>query len=47
METYQASPVDSDKSPYLMYDAGGQEVKGEQFDAEAQRIAEDFKRPPY
>jgi hypothetical protein len=49
METYQESPVDSDvtKLPSLMYDANGQEVKGEQYDAEAQRITGDFKRPPY
>ncbi len=43
METFE-SP--SDKSTYLEYDAAGQ-VKGEAYDAEAQNISEEFKRPPY
>lgn len=47
METYQESPVDPDKTPYLMDDAGGQETQGVDYDTEAQRITGDFKRPPY
>jgi len=43
METFE-SP--SERS-YLEYDAAGQITKAERYDAEAQAVSDDFKRPPY
>lgn len=40
METFE-SPAS------VEYDADGKVIKGDNFDAEAQVISDEFKRPPY
>lgn len=46
MDTFTLAEQSPGAHSFLEYDASGK-VKGESYDAEAQEISDEFKRPPY